>query len=474
MTITSVTTSCSPSTPSAGTSACSANVQGTGNFNPDVIWSTSAGAISSSGVLTAPSVASPVVATVTAVSVQDGTKSGTATSNIIPPTITQLSPSVVSLDANTLIAGRITITLGVTGVIASDTLKITPSIPILGSQLVNANQIALTLGFDTPHQSDGEYAVQVCNPDGVACSNPMNLILVPNQNALTIAPSGSLLMLDLGTVSKFDATGTATGSFSIGSGIGGAVTIAADGSGNAVVGGTTHNSSGTLVGLVSDDGNGSFLGTAANGTTGCITRQNANLLSCFTTATMSAPLRSTASTGAEPWLVEILTLPVVSTPELDAVVFYRQSTELRRYSTVDMSMRGIALSTTGVTPKSQLAVGVGVWRLVVFRSGPAAQTGALLSEVEGLVIFFDVNSMKELRRVTLTGIPVVNMAADETHGTVIVAKADKKFVRVDVATGTQTPLVSQSPFPAMGLIVSPDGTKLFAARRGQLVVLSNQ
>jgi hypothetical protein len=381
---------------------------------------------------------------------------------------------VVELDANTPSAATMNITLGVTGVIAGDTLKMTPTVPILGTQFVNANQIVMTVGFGTPHQSDGEYAVQICTPDGVACSNPMNLMLAPNQNALTISPSGSLLMLDLGTVSKFNPDGTAAGSFSIGSGIGGAATIASDGSGNAVIGGSTYNSSGTLVGSVNNDGNGPTLGTDANGATGCVTRQSTNLLSCFTTASLTATVRSTTASGEQPWLVELLTLPVASTSELDAVVFYRQTTELRRYSTVDMSMRGTALTTTGVTPKSQLPVGVGVWRLVVFRSGPAVNTGALMSEVDGLLIFFDLTSMTELRRVALTGGPAVNLAADETHGTVIVAKADKTLLRVDVATATPTPLVSQTPFPAMGLIVSQDGTKIFAGRRGQLAVLPNQ
>src|SRR5882724_3154239 len=417
--ITSVTVSCSSTTPSAGTSNCTSNVQGTGSFNPAVSWSASAGTISSAGVLTAPSVASPVVVTVTAVSVQDATKSGKATSNIIPPTITQLNPSVVAIDSNTPSADIMNITLGVTGVIASDTLKITPTLPILGSQFVNSTQVIITVGFDTPHQSDGEYAVQICTPDGVACSNPVNLILTPNQNALTISPSGSLFMLDLGTISKFNADGTAAGSFSIGSGIGGAATIASDGSGNAVVGFSTYNSSGAFVGSTNNDGNGPFMGTDANGTTGCITRQSANFLSCFTTADLTATLRSSAASGEQPWLVELLNMPVLSTSELDAVIFYRQTTELRRYSTVDMTMKGTALVTTGVTPKSQLPVGVGVWRLVVFRSGPAIRTGALLSQVDGLVIFFDINSMTELRRVTLTGVPAVNLAADETHGTVI-------------------------------------------------------
>jgi hypothetical protein len=418
-------------------------------------------------------VAAQTNVTVTAVSSQDATKSGAATVAIVPPRITQVVPPVVTVDANTLSAGRIVVTLNATGVIASDTFKVTPALPILGSQFVNGN-LVVTVGFDTPHQTDGEFSFQICAPDGTACSPPADLILAPNQNALTVAPSGSFVMLDLGTVSRFNPDGTAAGSFSIGSGAGGVSTIASDGSGNTVVEGTTYNASGTAIGLVTDDGNGGAMGTGASGTTGCITRQSANLLSCFTTAQLATPMRSTATTGAEPWLTELVNLPSGAATELDAVVFYRQSAELRRYSTATMAMQGTALPTLGVTPKSQFPVGVGMWRLVVFRSGPAQGAGALLSEADNLLIFFDISSMTELRRVTLPGAAAVNLAADQTHGAVIVPRVDKTFLRVDVATATPAALTAQSPFPAMGLAVSSEGTKLFVGRRGQLVVLANQ
>src|SRR5208337_3086138 len=67
-TITSVTASCSPSTVTSGqTSQCSAAVAGTGNFSSAVTWSTNAGQISASGVLTAPIIVSgSASATVTA------------------------------------------------------------------------------------------------------------------------------------------------------------------------------------------------------------------------------------------------------------------------------------------------------------------------------------------------------------------------------------------------------------------------
>lgn len=76
-TITSVSVACNPSTvaPDA-TSQCNATLQGTGNFNTAVTWSATTGSVDSAGLFTAP--ASPATATVTATSVQDTTKFGTA------------------------------------------------------------------------------------------------------------------------------------------------------------------------------------------------------------------------------------------------------------------------------------------------------------------------------------------------------------------------------------------------------------
>jgi Protein of unknown function (DUF3443) len=84
-TITSVTVTCSPSTiQSSQTSQCAATVAGTGNFSSAVTWGASAGMISTSGLFTAPVVSSTTSVTITATSVQDSTKSGTATVTVNP------------------------------------------------------------------------------------------------------------------------------------------------------------------------------------------------------------------------------------------------------------------------------------------------------------------------------------------------------------------------------------------------------
>lgn len=76
-TIVSIDIACNPATVAPGaTSQCSATVQGTGSYSSAVLWSTSGGAISATGLLTAP--ATPGIVTVTAVSAQDPAVSATA------------------------------------------------------------------------------------------------------------------------------------------------------------------------------------------------------------------------------------------------------------------------------------------------------------------------------------------------------------------------------------------------------------
>jgi hypothetical protein len=77
-TITSVTVTCPESSLPVGLSdQCSVSVQGTGNFSSAVNWTTTAGTVSATGLLTLPN--SPGSATVRATSVADSTKSGSVT-----------------------------------------------------------------------------------------------------------------------------------------------------------------------------------------------------------------------------------------------------------------------------------------------------------------------------------------------------------------------------------------------------------
>jgi phosphatidylinositol-3-phosphatase len=96
--ITSVSVACNPATVSINaTSQCNATVKGSGNFSSVVTWSTSLGSINSTGLFTAPGAAG--AATITATSVQDASKSGTATVTVQSQTV-QSKHIVLVLEEN--------------------------------------------------------------------------------------------------------------------------------------------------------------------------------------------------------------------------------------------------------------------------------------------------------------------------------------------------------------------------------------
>lgn len=98
-TITSVQVACNPSTVSTNaTSQCSATVMGSGNYSSAVTWSASGGAVSASGLFTAPAAAAIVA--VTATSVQDTTQSGAATVTVQAPAA-QTRHIVMVMEENT-------------------------------------------------------------------------------------------------------------------------------------------------------------------------------------------------------------------------------------------------------------------------------------------------------------------------------------------------------------------------------------
>jgi phosphatidylinositol-3-phosphatase len=103
--ISSVAPSCSPDTIATGaTSQCTANVMGTGSFSSVVTWSvTGGGAISATGLFTAPSSVAKV--TVKATSTQDATKSGITTITVQttappPPQVPQSHHVVLVMEEN--------------------------------------------------------------------------------------------------------------------------------------------------------------------------------------------------------------------------------------------------------------------------------------------------------------------------------------------------------------------------------------
>lgn len=125
-TITSVTIAPATATVVTGkTATFTASVTGTGNYSSSVTWTASAGTISSSGVLTAPSAAGTV--TVTATSSQDPTKSGTATVTVVFPLAVSVSATPATVNAGDTTGAALAATLTGGAGNATVTWSVSPS-----------------------------------------------------------------------------------------------------------------------------------------------------------------------------------------------------------------------------------------------------------------------------------------------------------------------------------------------------------
>jgi hypothetical protein len=140
-----------------------------------------------------------------------------------------------------------------------------------------------------------------------------------------------------------------------------------------------------------------------------------------------------------------------------------------------------ALPLPGVTPLGTVQ-GVspiaGGWQVVVFDSGPASGTIAVLSTYDKLLLLINEGTWAVTKSVTLSGIPF-RIATDTTHGAVIVAYANPTnvtttYASVDALLGTVTPLTTTSSLLSVGLGISSDGTKLYSSQRNQMDVELNQ
>ena len=76
----------------------------------------------------------------------------------------------------------------------------------------------------------------------------------------------------------------------------------------------------------------------------------------------------------------------------------------------------------------------------------------------------------------LSGYNPFRIVADNANGALIVADVEAgltRFLRVDVATGVVTEPQATTDLLAVGLAISADGSKIYAAMRDQFQILSN-
>ncbi len=491
----SVSVSCASGSIQAGsTDQCTPTV--TGTSNTAVTWSVSPsnlGTVSTSGLFTAG--ANPGTTNVVATSVQDPTKSGSFTVTITTPpqrTITSITPINLYCDQE---CGSPTLQITGTGFVLGDVLKTTPDLNPQTVIFVDSSHLVVTLGMDTPHTSPGEYSFQDCAVGGSPCSPAFNFLFEGNLNLLRQISTGEIFSLDPahttsnGFVHQFKADGTPDNGFLVGSSN---FYFEIDETDNTVLTGSLAGLSLFTTSGTSEGGTGVIKRTsavAARNGIACMAQPDDNLLTCFSVSALVAGNFSpvSVSAGVGPWNVVMTDFGSGSNAEIDAVVYNRGGTEIRRYKitntngTIGISLQG-GVTLTGITAVNQPAgslVGNGGWQLAPFGSstGPAFGKLAFLSETDKVLVVVDLASMTELRRVTLSGVPI-RIAADETHGAVVVALADiqaglTRFERIDMGTGAVTNLQSTANLFAVGLAVSADGTKIYAAMRDQLQVIPN-
>jgi hypothetical protein len=148
-----------------------------------------------------------------------------------------------------------------------------------------------------------------------------------------------------------------------------------------------------------------------------------------------------------------------------------------------------SLTLAGFTPANTLRAALpssGGWHIAVLDTGAHACTVAVLApilnadqSVSYKLELVDGTTMQQIGSPIALPANSFRIAADNTHQAFIVASADAlailtRFTRVDAATGVTSQLSATTPLLAVGLLISADGTKIYAAQRDQLAVLDNQ
>jgi hypothetical protein len=399
------------------------------------------------------------------------------------PTITGVTP-ICYLDGQ----GDCLVEIDGTGFAGGQIVKITAPGSLLAVNFSETTKLLAAVRQENGFYSPGWYAFTVCLADGTTCSNAANFAAIGNQNTLAVGPDGMLFQNDqaTGLLRKFtvsNGVATAAGSFHIS---GTQQGFAIDDKTNDEVGGTsTDDVNGTNISQAADDGNGYYdvVGQDANNGLSCFTRPKGtnvnNLLSCFTVGVQNAQMFSSV-TGSEPWTVAMATLSGTTY----AYTYSRKGTPMVWKNTAANANPVGSYAPVGFTDSATVlsTSTEGGWELVVFQSGLLSGTGALMSNFDKELVFFNATTMAQIGQpITLTGHPL-RIAKDETNGKLIIASADftdlanpkTTFASVSPSATTPVVLTSVSPNLAAGLAVSPDGKYLYSCQRANCDIQPNK
>jgi hypothetical protein len=483
-----VTVNVSPSSvsvPSGGTEQFTATV--TNTTNTGVTWSTSAGSITTTGLLSLAGVSEGTNLTVTATSVADTTKYASASVNVTQRVITI---SFVALDPNGLLSpdfipsgavGGVSaypIQVATSGAEASDILTITD---FSGSGTVAINATNITLGYVGT-------GVVFCSP-GITCTSPTGLVTAYDPHFVKIqvaSADGTIqsnvlwkpLITDQPTLAIGSNATTAyfapgfpfpVQEYLLSSGAGNGTTLEDDDYAIAV-----DNQTGDVLTEVSGaeiqnsasnstlSSSNTLLAIAALNSHGYVTEPNAGIIGQINNLSQMA-ISSTVAAGSFPWAIDAATV----NGEDFVAVYSEQDTTIRIFDSTLTPISSLAL--TGVTEGNTILAqgnGAGGWPLRFFQSG----TVALLSSFDKLLFTATLDSTQTLhlvKQATLTGNPI-GIAKDETHQKVVVWYADTTtgmttMQSFDLATLTGTNIASASTLPlgflASDVVVSSDSSR---------------
>jgi hypothetical protein len=493
-TITSVTVSCNPTSLQAHqtlvTSQCTATVQGTGSYSSAVTWSATYGAITTAGVYTAPlTVPASGMDTITAISTQDATKSGTATIAVTAARVITLTAPYPVVSQAEAFGGPFPVQINAQGIQAGDVISITE----MG-----------TTGTQTIASADASNGYFTVNPGingvpsfvQVTCGSPTNantacntawIAITTDQQEMVESKDGTLAYFNPGFTFHVQEYSIPAGIFQANAPLLGAniiqnTAITVDGGSigtGDLLSDVDFRAIASTTGTIADSGNNTVTSIVARDGFGYFTYLNGGNLQQFDVSTLTATSSSPVAAGSGPYAIDAETVNGA-----DAIVVFSGGETTMRLFNNSLTLEGNALTLSNITGlvavhKANLAQGtaIGGWPLRILGSGSAAGTVGLLSSYDNLLTFLTINSSNQLTlpaggQVTVAGNPYL-IAPDATHGAFIVASAD-------TTTGTTTlqsisatspyTATSITPSPALpagflasGMLVSDDGSKLYLA-----------
>jgi hypothetical protein len=419
------------------------------------------------------------------------TASATVTVNPAPlPNIGSVTPNTFYLDQQAIIAN---IQASGSNLQGSDLLSASPNINISGFKVLNAGQLEFNASLGTQYFSPGYITLGVCkNANSSSCGTPGTLAFLGARNYLAISAAGELFFLDQaqgapdgqnGYVRKYKEDGTADGSFFEG-GLAHCIDVD-EKTGLVVVDGGNQNEDGSST-FIAPQGfpSGPILACAAdNGYAGLV--QPANNSASFYDMTGGANSQPTVYTASDLGnYPEPIAMKTFGT-ETDAFLVSVNDTPsplLHLVRAADAyTGEEPALALTGITPMGAVSAAdptAGGVQVVVFDSGFAIGTIAVLSTYDDLLVLADKNTWSITQSVKLSGVPF-RIIADDVDGAVIVALANPTtatttYESVDALSGKITPLTATSSLLSVGINLSSDGTKIYSGQRNQLQVENNQ